>query len=188
LQYKAGSGCRAEFSMLFTTPIANSQQLVGFLTATDGLSFGYSGLNFGIMYRSHGRVQVYTMTLTVGASGNETASVTIGGTLYTIPITAGTTSHNAYEIEAYLTANGLNIIAQAVGAVITINHAEARPVAGAYTYTTTGTSAGTFALVTAGVRPTEVFINQEDFDNPLRFTIDPTRLNVASIKEQYLGV
>lgn len=47
-------------------------------------------------------------TLTSGtgaASGSENATIILNDVEYTVPLTTGTTAHNAYEIATYLTAN-----------------------------------------------------------------------------------
>ena len=53
LKYRPGQGCHIRGTALFTTGVANSEQLFGCGDSQDGLFFGYDGTSFGIMSRNN---------------------------------------------------------------------------------------------------------------------------------------
>lgn len=78
--------------------------VAGAATASDVIAFGYEGAEFGVFYTHNGAVVVYELQVTGAAAGAENATVTINGTGYTVPLTAGTVELNAYEIATSLNA------------------------------------------------------------------------------------
>ena len=59
-KYRAGQGMTARFTKVFTTGVANSQQLAGFGTSSNGYFFGFNGNSFGILHRNNG-VDTWTL-------------------------------------------------------------------------------------------------------------------------------
>jgi hypothetical protein len=53
-RYVTGVGSVARFTAIFSTPQANSQQLIGVFDDLDGWGFGFDGLQFGIFRRRSG--------------------------------------------------------------------------------------------------------------------------------------
>ena len=53
LKYRPGQGCHVRGTALFTTGVANSEQLFGCGDSVDGLFFGYNGTSFGVMTRNN---------------------------------------------------------------------------------------------------------------------------------------
>lgn len=84
VRYRPGQACRLSFTSLFSSPAANSLQLAGGFTATEGLFFGYSGTTFGIMRRIAGAVAIWRLTVSVGAGGAETLTVRLDGVNFTV--------------------------------------------------------------------------------------------------------
>ena len=54
LKYRPGQGCHVRGTALFTTGVANSEQLFGGGDSQDGLFFGFNGTSFGVMTRNDG--------------------------------------------------------------------------------------------------------------------------------------
>ena len=52
LKYRPGQGCHVRGTALYTTGVANSEQLFGAGDDVDGLFFGFNGTSFGIMTRN----------------------------------------------------------------------------------------------------------------------------------------
>lgn len=52
-KYREGLGGLMRFTTVFSTGIANNNQLAGIGDATDGYFFGYNGTSFGILYRKN---------------------------------------------------------------------------------------------------------------------------------------
>lgn len=53
IKYSAGQGILARFTGLFTSGVVGNTQKIGLLSDTDGLGFGYNGVDFGIFYRNN---------------------------------------------------------------------------------------------------------------------------------------
>ena len=53
-KYRAGQGMTVRFTSVFTTGAANSTQINGFGSATNGYFFGYNGSTFGVLHRNNG--------------------------------------------------------------------------------------------------------------------------------------
>lgn len=51
-RYRPGQGMTARFTPLFTTGLANSTQIWGVGSGSDGYFFGYNGTSFGILHRN----------------------------------------------------------------------------------------------------------------------------------------
>jgi len=166
--------------------VANSWQGAGFINLGDELSFGYSGESFGIWHRHDGKTELRELNLTAAGNGGETATVTINGTAYTIPLSENTVVGNAYEIEQFLqTGSSLNAYQNNSGVQISFASDGAKN--GTFSYSADGTSAGSFDRVTTGVTKTSEFIEQTDWNIDTRTGLNPTLGNVYQIKFQYLG-
>lgn len=187
INYQAGQGVLARFSGIFESNVANSWQGIGLISIGDELSFGYNGTTFGIWHRRNGLAEVRTITISTGAGGAETLTLTLNSVAYSIPITSGTTSHNAYEIAAWLNANQSVWTADQIGATVIISALSDGAKSGTYTYSSSGTGAGSIAQNTAGVTKTSDFIAQADWNGVSLSTFDPSKGNLYKIKYQYLG-
>lgn len=190
LPYNAGQGGRVKFAGRFDTPQAGSWVGIGALSVTDELSFGYNGTEFGIWHRYRGSVEVRTITITGAAGGNENLTLTLNDVAYTIPLTTGTTTHNAYEIEAWLGVNQSVWATDQIGSTIIISALSDGAKSGTYSFSSS-TATGTIAQNTAGVTKTSDFVAQNDWNqNTLsswETPLNPQNGNVYRIKYQYLG-
>lgn len=184
LAYKAGQGGLCRITALFTEGVANSQQIAGLITAEDRLCFGYDGATFGILRGHDGKAENNHLTITTPASGSENATLTVDGTNYTVPLTAGTAEHNAYEIATSMATQDLLHEYESVGDEVRILSIIDGP-EGAYAFTS-ATAVGTISQEVAGVAISEEWIQQANW-NGTAVTIDPTKGNVYQIQFQYLG-
>ena len=189
--YKAGQGLLCRVTALFDTPQANSIQQAGLLINTDRIGFGYEGTTFGIVYEHDGDSEVQELTITTGATGSESATVTIDGTAFTVPLTVGTPKHNAHEI-----ADDLNI--QVADYVFSSNDDQvvARSTlfgAGLSFAFSSATAVAAWVQITAGLANTSSFIAQANWNVDTRIStdsdidLDPFKGNVYQIQMQYLG-
>lgn len=200
-KYRAGQATMARWTARFTTGVAGNRQMVGLYNIEAGWQFGFNGTQFGILYTESATVEVQTLTISVAPAAPGNVTVTLdAGTPVVVAVTAsGSTSVTASEIAAanYAnTAGGWD--AQAIGNIVYFTRHTAGT-AGASTFApgATGT-VGAFAILTAGVSPTEQFIpqsawNQDTFDgsgsasNPSGVLLDPTKGNIYEVQFQYLG-
>lgn len=190
LNYNSGQGGQAKFTALFENNVADSWSGVGLVNLSDELSFGYNGTTFGIWHRYGGVAEVRTITVTGASGGSTDLTLTLNTIPYTIPLTAGTTAHNAYEIATWLNANQSVWVADQLGSTIIISAESDGAKSGTYTYSH-ATSTGTIAQNKAGVTKTSTHIPKASWSesqlDSWSTTFDPSNGNVYKIAYQYLG-
>jgi len=186
LNYNSGQGGRARFTAVFPTNTANHWQGVGLMNLTDELSFGYDGTVFGIWHRYGGVAEVRTITVTGAASGATNLTLTLNGTAYVIPLTAGTTAFNAYQIAEWLNANQLAWDADQIGNTVIISAQSDGAKSGVYSYSH-ATSTGTIVQSKAGITKTSTHIPKTTWSLDTCAWLDPTKGNVYQISYPYLG-
>ena len=192
--YRPGQGMLMRWTARYDTPIPLSLQRSGAINAENEISFGYIGTDFGIFKKANGRLEIQTLTVTAGAGGSETATITLDGVAYNVNLTAGTAAHNAFEIASssnfgagtawVASQNGDTVVflAQALGDKV-----------GAMSFSS-ATATGTLSETQAGALSTDEFILQEDWNidqmdgaGPSGMALDPQKGNVFQVKLQYLG-
>lgn len=197
-KYRAGQATMAKWTARFTTGSTGNRQMAGLYNIEAGYQFGYNGTSFGILYTETATVEVQTLTITAAPTGAGNVTVTLdAGTPVVVAVSnQPNTSVTASEIAAAnytQTAGGWD--AQSIANVVYFTRRTAGT-AGASTFSAGAVPsiAGTFAILTTGVDPTEQFIaqsawNQDRFDGtgPSGQTIDPTKGNVYGVQFQYLG-
>lgn len=187
LNYKAGQGGLARFTAVFPSNVASHWSGVGLVNLSDELSFGYNGTAFGIWHRYGGVAECRTITVTGGSGGSTNLTLTLNTVEYTIPLTSGTTSHNAYEIATWLNANQSVWTADQVGATVIIIAQSDGAKSGTYSFSH-ASATGSIAQNKAGVTKTSTHIPQSSWNvNTRSDDFDPTKGNVYQIKYQYLG-
>jgi hypothetical protein len=184
-------GCILRWTARFASPIALSTQRAGGVTLGNELTFGYNNTDFGILIRNSGKPEIRKLTVTVAATGNETATITLNGVAFTPSLTSGTTAHNAAELAA-ATYTGWNVTHN--GSVVTFLAQSVDAKSGTYSISSTGDADGTFAQTSAGASVNDNFINQTawnvnkcDGTGAFPMVLDQTKGNVYQIKFQYLG-
>lgn len=183
--YKAGQGIMCRITALFTTGVANSRQLAGFINAEDAFAFGFNGTDFSILHARNGVTEIQDLQVTTPAAGAEDAIITVGGTGFTVPLTAGTVQHNAFEIANSLNSQVENHTFTSNDDTVTSLHGLPGP-EGSFAFTS-ATAVAAWTQIAAGVLTTDIYTAQTDWDNPPDFAFDPTKGNVFQIKVQYLG-
>lgn len=186
VRFRPGQGILARISAKFDTPAANSQQGAGLITGEDSFVFGYQGLDFGIINAFDGVSEYQELDITVAAAGAENATITIDGVGYTVPLTAGTIQHNAYEMAVSLsaqvpnytiTSNGTQVLAQAL-----ISGAQ-----GSFVFSS-ATATAAWTQLAIGLAPAVDFIAQADWNADKRATgdaqdiLDPQKGNLFQIQ------
>jgi hypothetical protein len=201
LRYRAGQGVVGRFTALYSTPVANSYQIAGFGTASDGVYFGYGNTNdlsdtrFGILYVRGGVREIKTLTVTTGATSSANCTITLNGTAFTVPLTnASNIQRTVYEISTYTGYTGWDAYAASSTTVVFVRKS-AGTTAGTASFSagTTG-AAASIAQTKAGAASTDTFIPQStwngdklDGTGASGITADWTKGNVFQIGIQYLG-
>lgn len=196
VRYRSGQGALFRFTAYFDTAnaVALSFQGAGAFNSVCGFFVGYNGADFGTLHETGGAHEIRVLTLSAGASGAETANLTLDGTLYAIPVTSGTVQHNAAEIAIWMAANQAVWDATQNDDTVVLFRRNVGPAAGAYSLVSAGTLGGTIAQTTAGVVTTKTWdTTRSGWLDPLDGTggsgmvIDPSKLNVFELDVQYLG-
>jgi hypothetical protein len=191
LTYRPGQGAKGRFTAKFDPPADGNEQDVGLLGFNDTLSFGYDvNKVFGIWYRRFAQQEVQVLTVTTGASGAETATVTVDGVAYSVALTAGTAQHNGYQI-----AESLNLQLSlwdfdsrwdgATATVTAIQNLVSATV-GAFAFSS-ATAAGAWAQAESAQEWTDEHIPQSQWNGDYDFTITPGKLTPYEISFEYLG-
>jgi len=202
-RYRPGQGLVFRGTAMFTAGVANSLQGCGLFTSSDGLMFGYDGTTFGVIRRLAGAAGIYRLTVTVGATGAEVITITLNGTAFVLPATAGalttaaTAEYIAEQVSLY-TGWTSSTSPKSNGSTVTFIQGTPGSTAGSFTLTSGGGATGTFATVQAGSANTlstiaqtawnvDVMDGSNSSSNPSGILLDKTKLNVYQIVFPYLG-
>lgn len=210
MTYQPGQGSMFRWTASFTTAnggntksaygIDNIVQNTGPVDREDGYSFGYSGSTandasrrIGILHRRAGKAETRALTITTAPTGAQTATVTLDGVAYTVPLTTSTSvAYTANQI-----AKGLKLLTtadntwdiEACTGVITFTYYSPGPKGGVYSFSSTGTgtlAAGTFSQLAIGVTPSDTWTYVDSWDNQT-IQFDPSKLNVFGVDFRWLG-
>lgn len=189
--YRAGQGLLARFTALFDPCVANSAQEAGLIINTDRLGFGCENETFGIIYQHDGESEIQELTVTTPAAGAESATITVNGTGFTVPLTAGTVQHNAFEISESLNAQVPDYSFTSNNDQVVGRSLLATP--GTTFAFSSATAAAAWVEVQNGAVPISDFVAQTNWNVDTRINTDPTinldsqKGNVYQVQMQYLG-
>ncbi len=185
LSYKAGQGGLVRITALFDNSSAGNRCLAGLLTAENRMGFGYNNNEFGILLAHDGVAESQTLTISTAANGIENATITVNGTPFTVPITAGSVEHNAYEIALYLEANDpLHDFESVMDKVVCTGVLDGPE--GAYSFSS-ATSVAAWSQDVEGVYITDEWTPRTQWNRNTCAWLDVTKGNVYQIQFQYLG-
>lgn len=194
VRYRAGQGSLIRLTAIFDTGSEGNKQLIGAGNRTNGYYFGYSGSYFGIIHDENGDRAVRKMSITANNVSNVTASLTINGTVVSVPLLAGNSSSLANQIAKY---NWFNVGPEG-GWEVMANGADVLFIANNQ-YPATGTFSAasvtaTFTTKVTGSNSIDTFISQSSFNidkvdgtGPSGFNLNQQKGNVYQIGFQYLG-
>jgi len=200
LRYRAGQGIVGRFTGVYTTPVANSYQLIGYGTASDGLYFGHGNTSnladtsFGILYVRGGVREVKTLTVTTGATAAANCTITLNGAAFIVPLTnASNIQRTVYEISS-ASYTGWDAY-PATSTTVVFVRKSAGTTAGTQSFAAGGTgAAASIAVTKVGAASVDTFIAQSTWNGDKMdgtgtsgVTLDPTFGNVYQIDIQYLG-
>jgi len=174
INYRSGYGALVRFKARFSEGAALTQQAAGAFNIGDELSWGFNGTDFGVFHRYLGYAEVQLLTVTGAAGGSENATLTLDGTAYTIPLTAGTEAQNAREIAEYLLANSTIVKAYQNGDTVRITWLSDGDKTGTMSFSSS-TATATLAETTAGVTKTTDHITTANFNGTLPADFDSTK-------------
>jgi hypothetical protein len=197
VRYNNGQGNKIEFTAIFSTGVAGSEQIIGLGNCCDGLMFGYNGADFGVLRRRGGEPEVRRLTITTASTTAENITITLDGQAESVAVTnSGDVATTAREIASaiYLSTTTYGWGAASSGADVIFVALDSGPHTGTYSLTGATTAVGTFAQDIAGVAAVDSWTSQTawsvdnmDGSGPSKMTLDPTKGNVYKISYQWLG-
>lgn len=191
LRYRPGQGVIGRHTAIYTSPVANSYQIVGYGHSEDGYFIGYKGTQFGIIHNERGVREVQTLTITTASSTTENITVTLDGVAHSIAVTnSANIQRTVWEVSQGVYSGWK---AEPSGSTIIFVADKSENKTSSFSISGT-TIVGSFAETRAGAAANETFIPQSDFNvdkcdgtGKTGFNLDPTKGNVFQIKIQYLG-
>lgn len=194
MRYNPGLAICIRFAALFSAPIANSSQLIGYGDCCDGFFVGYNGTSFGILHRRGGLNEIRRLTITATSATDTTATVTLDGVDTNVSILSTDSKQQIARkiVNTNFSAVGSGWNTFEEGESVLFISCTAAPLTGTFSYSST-TSTGTFSSVQSGVVPTDTWTSQYNWNQDRAFgfrdlpCIDFTNGNVFEINMQWLG-
>jgi hypothetical protein len=191
LRYRPGQGALVRFTAGFDPTVVQTNQRAGLFNRESALQVGVhddgvNGPRFGVIRASGGKTHITVLTINTAPTGTQTANITLNGTSYLLPITAGTTTNTAVTINRIDGFTGW--FTDQVDNTIVFDSLFTGPATGTFSFSATGTgtlATGTFSTKQAGVTQTENWTYQEDFSEDRLDGTGPSGMVLAS---QYLNV
>lgn len=162
-RYRPGQGLVGRIDGVFSAGVADSQQFVGLFNSENFVGFGYNGTSFGILSAEGGVLETQELQVTTPAAGAENATVTVSGTVFVVPLTAGTVQHNAFEIATSLSSQDPTHMFTSNGDTVTAVAASSFFAAGAFAFTS-ATAVAAWTQILAQSAPVEKWIAQANWD------------------------
>ena len=193
LRYRPGQGCVGRFTAKFTSGVANSAQVAGLGHSEDGLYFGYSGQNFGVLHAYAGVREVQTLSLSAAAGTAGNVTVVLNNVPFTVPVSNSANGfRTAYEIS---TGTYAGWTAESIGSGVVFLAGSAGDKTSPFLFSGGATSsAGTFTETRSGVTQTENWTPQTQWNGDKldgqgysSVLLDTSKGNVYQIGYQYLG-
>ena len=197
LSYQPGISADAKFTAIFSTPKTGILQYVGIINNEEGLAFGYSGLNFGILHRYDGAQELQKLTVTnASAAGTRNATVKLNGYNNTVSITGNSITGLCKELADYFTGyidSGTFYKSYQLDNSVYFVRQKSGPVLGSYTLSGNGIT-GSFSTFRAGKNPIEDWYMQNDWNIDKMngsgislMNFNPQLFNIYNIKFGWLG-
>lgn len=182
---RAGQGTVARFPAIFNIGVTDNNQAAGLITSENLFVFAYLSTAFGILFARDGLDELQELTLTVAASGAETATITIDGIPRIVPLTGnGVLFEDAYEISLFLNANVINYNFSSNGATV-IAQAVISGAMGSFDYSSDGVSTGTWDQLIIGADPVTTFIPQSLWNQDTRLIGEPEEILNPQVNNTY---
>ena len=191
LRYRPGQGVVGRFTAMFTTPVSQSYQVVGFGHSEDGIYIATSGSSFGILYSSFGVREQQLLTITTPSSTSQSVVVVLNNVSASVPVSnSGNSLVTTYQLTQG-TYSGWK--AEPTGSAVLFTRDAVGKTTGAFSVSGS-TIAGTFSVLQSGSATTEIFVSQSDWNGDKLdgtgysgVTLNPYVGNVYEMSIQYLG-
>lgn len=194
VHYKSGQEAGVKFACFFNNPVALTIQQAGIATGGNGFSIGYNGVDFSILRAYGGKSEVRTLTVTAASFASTNATITLNGTVFTVPLTnaGGNLAYTAYEIAKYDYSSAA-FYADNHGDTVIFSGIGVGAKSGVYSFSH-ATATATIVQTEAGAAKTNDYTAQANFNKDTLdgngvsgMTINPQAGNVYEITFQWLG-
>lgn len=200
VKYRPGMGSLMRATAIFDTPAADNLQLLGMANEECGYSIGYNNIQFGVMHRESGSLEIRKLTVSAAATNGEQVTVQLDGDSYVFTIAIeGTTStaQTAYKIacQDFTQIGRTGFRVDAIGSDVYFLSSRCNStLTGSYAVSGNIGISGSFSRTQAGANYSETFIPQDQFNidklngaGASEMIINPQLGNVYEIDLQYLG-
>lgn len=192
LTYRPGQGATAYFTAGFSDGTANSRQFAGLGSETDQIGFGYDGTDFVAVHQYNGQPEIQQLEISAGATGNETATITLDDDEYSISLVSGSAANTAKQISDELGSNSdadTDWETQQVDNSVYIVARQLGDKTGTFSFSSDGNAAGSYTEVASGADYTKNNTAQSLWSVlPEPFPgFDPTKLQLYRVQFGYLG-
>lgn len=195
ISYRAGNATLCRFDAAFDSGgVASSIQGAGMGSISDELSFGYDGTSFGTWFKHGGFAEVHTLTINTAETSDVTANVTVANVVYPVvlnSVVTATTDETATEIAFGLEANAAFAAswnAMQVDNTVIVTALTDTPKAQVFSYSSSGTSTGSFSQDTEAVPKTQTHTPVASWSETTSLTIQPNIINYYQIEFIQTGV
>lgn len=195
--YQPGEGGEVRFSAVFNEGVVGTDQLIGIGDAENGLFFGYQGQEFGILKRSHGKIEIRTLTLTKESSKDGTITIKLnGGQGVVVSVSKNDTIGEITKkiADANYNNEGEGFTAYYAGNKVVFTALTSGSRSGTYSLKTNSTKLeGSFTQDQEGITANEIWIPQTNWSEDVADgsnslpALDPTKGNVYRVQFQWLG-
>ena len=193
--YHPGQSFLARGYLKFLTPVAGTSQRWGLQNQENAFYIGYNGTRFGVLHTFGGRVPLYRLTVT-SYTGNQTVTVTMNGTPFTINIVNGETINQAAQrISLDSGWGGVWLTSQRGNTVEFLYTGTLGPLGGTFSVTSSGNLVASIDNIQVGVAANNEWIYPGDIDpssgvlfESLPSWFDPTTFNQYEIKYSWAGI
>ena len=188
LTYRSGFCMICRFASLFDTPLTNSLQFNGVGNSNSDIYIGYNGLDFGVRYSTNGQQETWCLMITTASNNNGTASITLDGTLFSVPITnaGGSTDFTAYEISLF---NFTGWTTHIENSMVCFAAAGAGSKVGVFTASFSNNTSGTFTQTAIGSPLSTTFVPLANCngDASVIASLDISKYNMYQITYAWYG-
>ena len=182
IPYRAGQSCVARILGKFDTAVAGTEQRLGIANQENGYYVGYNGTDFQFLHSHSGIAEIWELDVNNTASANQTITLTLNSTVYTIAILSGDTVNEVAQKIALATQDNIWLANQIDDKVVFLS-GRLGNLTGTFSFSSTGNVTGTLTETVSGVAATEQW---HDIDLPT--WLDPTHFTHWQFQYAWQGV
>ena len=182
--HRAGQSNVMRFLAKFDTAAANTQQMIGAQNQESSFYIGYNGTQFGLQHTYGGRAAIYSLKIN-SYTGNQTVTLTLNSTVYTISIATGETVNKAAQRIAASMTDGV-WLANQVDDTVHLMASSNGDKTGTFSVTGSGNLNATLTRQVQGVANTTEW-KYKDVDFTIPAAINLAEYNEWQIKYDWVG-